>query len=175
MTGSFRGIYWTDEGGGGCVGRFQREIMIAASPEAVFGYLAEPERIADWTPGVVSVRRTTPGPIGAGSATETVVDVFGTRQTLLGRCVGFEPSRWLAVENRTVGGIKIGAVTLGGISTVSMSELIPEGTGTRLRATLEYTLDVVAFLRGMAEAVAGPKMQADFELSLRNLQRVFEQ
>lgn len=157
------------------MGRIQREIVIAAPPEAVFAYLAEPERIADWTPGVVSVRRGAPGPVGLGSTTETVVDVFGTRQTLLGRCVGFEPPRRLAVENRTAGGLKLGNVALGGISTVSTSELIPEGTGTRLRATLDYTLNVGAFLRGMAEAVAGPRMQTDFEQSLRNLQRVFEQ
>jgi carbon monoxide dehydrogenase subunit G len=156
------------------VGRFQREIVIAAPPAAVFDYLAEPERIAEWTPGVVSVRRGAPGPISLGSTTETVVDVFGTRQTLLGRCIGFDPPRRLAVENRTAGGIKIGAVTLGGISTVSTSELVPEGAGTRLRATLDYTLEVGGFMRGMAEAVAGPRMQADFEQSLRNLQRVFD-
>ena len=157
------------------MGQFQREIVIAAPPAAVFAYLAEPERIADWTPGVVAVRRTNPGPIGVGSTTETEVDVFGTRQTLLGRCIRFEPSRRLTVENRTAGGITIGGVTLGGISTVSTSELIPDGAGTRLRATLEYTLDVGSFLRGVAEAVAGPRMQADFDQSLRNLQRVFEQ
>jgi uncharacterized protein YndB with AHSA1/START domain len=152
----------------------QREIVIAAPPEAVFAYLAEPERIAEWTPGVMAVRRGAPGPIGVGSTTETEVDVFGTRQTLLGRCVGFEPPRQLAVENRTAGSMKIGGVSIGGISTVSTSELTPEGTGTRLRATLEYTFQVGAFLRGMAEAVAGPRMQADFEQSLRNLQRVFD-
>jgi uncharacterized protein YndB with AHSA1/START domain len=153
----------------------QREVVISAPPKAVFDYLAEPERISEWTPGVVAVRRTNPGPIGVGSTTETDVDVFGTRQTLVGRCTGFEPPRRLAVENRTAGGLKIGGVALGGISTVSTSELLPEGEGTRLRATLEYTLQVGALLRGMAEAVAGPRMQADFDQSLRNLQRVFEQ
>jgi len=156
------------------MGRIQREIVVAAPPSVVFSYLAEPERIKDWTPGVLAVRRTNPGPIGVGSTTETDVEVFGTRQTLYGRCLAFEPPRRLAVENRTAGGIKIGGVALGGIATVSTSELEPAGTGTRVRATLEYTLAVSSFLRGIAETVAGPRIQSDFEESLRTLQRVLD-
>ena len=154
--------------------RIEREIVVAAPPEAVFNYLAEPERIKDWTPGVLAVRRTSPGPIGVGSTTETDVEVFGTRQTLHGRCIAFEPPRRLAVENRTAGGLKIGGVSLGGIATVSTSELEPVDSGTRVRATLEYTLDVSSFLRGIAETAAGPRIQADFEKSLRQLQRALD-
>jgi len=44
-------------------------------------------------------------------------------------------------------------------------------TGTRLRAMMEYTL-AAGFLTGLAEQVAGPRMQADFEQSLQNLKRL---
>ena len=109
------------------MGRLQREIVVAASPEIVFAYLAEPERLGEWTPGVLAVRRTSSGPLGVGSTTETDVEVFGTRQTLHGRCLTFEPPRRLAVENRTAGGITIGGVSIGGVSMVSATELLPEG------------------------------------------------
>jgi ligand-binding SRPBCC domain-containing protein len=155
------------------MGRFQREIVIGASPEAVFAYLAQPERLPEWTPGVLSVRRTSSGPVGVGATTEVLVEAFGVRQTLLGRCTTFEAPSRLVVENVTASGITIGGVSIGKISTTSASELLPEGTGTRLRASLDYTLSA-GFLTGLAEKVAGPQMKADFDRSLLNLKRVLE-
>jgi carbon monoxide dehydrogenase subunit G len=151
----------------------EREIVIGATPEAVFSFLAQPERLSEWTPGVLAVRRTSAGPIGVGATTETLVEAFGVRQKLLGRCTVFEPSSRLIVQNETASGIKIGGVSIGKISSISASQLVPEGAGTRLRASFEYTL-AAGFLTGLAEQVAGPKMQADFEQSLQNLKRLLE-
>lgn len=153
--------------------RLLREIVIDAPPEAVFDFLAQPERLPEWTPGVLSVKRTSDGPVGVGTTTATVVEAFGVRQTLLGRCIAFEPPRRLAVQNVTAGGISIGGVSIGQVSTTSASELLPEGTGTRLRALLDYSLSA-GFLTGLAEKVAGPQMQADFDRSLVNLKRLLE-
>jgi carbon monoxide dehydrogenase subunit G len=153
--------------------RLQREIVIGASPEAVFSFLAQPERLPEWTPGVISVRRTSAGPVGVGATTETVVEAFGMRQTLLGHCIVFEAPRRLVVENVTASAINVGGVSIGKVSTTSASELAPEGAGTRLRASLEYTLSA-GFLTGLAERVAGPQMQTDFEHSLHNLKRLLE-
>jgi uncharacterized protein YndB with AHSA1/START domain len=155
------------------MGRLQREIVIGAPPEAVFAYLAQPERLPEWTPGVISVRRTSDGPVGLGTTTEAVVEAFGIRQTLLGRCIAYEAPRRLAVQNVTASGITVGGVSIGQVSTVSASELLPEGDGTRLRALLEYTLSA-GFLTSLAEKVAGPQMQADFDRSLQNLKRLLE-
>jgi uncharacterized protein YndB with AHSA1/START domain len=155
------------------MGRFQREIVIDAPPEAVFALLAQPERLPEWTPGVLSVKRTSDGPVGVGTTTETLVEAFGTRQTLIGRCIAFEPPRRLAVQNVTAGRISFGPVSIDRVSTTSASELLPEGTGTRLRALLDYSLSA-GFLTPMAERVAGPQMQADFDRSLQNLKRLLE-
>jgi len=155
------------------VGRLQREMVVDASPEAVFGFLAEPERLPEWTPGVLAVRRTSPGPVGVGSTTETLVEAFGMRQTLLGRCTAFEPPKRLVVQNQTSGGMKVGAVTIGKIESTSTSELLPEAGGTRLRASLEYTISA-GFMSGLAETLVGSKMQADFEQSLQTLKRLLE-
>jgi carbon monoxide dehydrogenase subunit G len=155
------------------MGRLQREIVIDAPPEAVFAYLAQPERLPEWTPGVISVKRTSDGPVGVGTTTEAVVEAFGIRQTLLGRCLVFEAPRRLAVHNVTASGITIGGVSIGQVSTTSASELLPEGDGTRLRAALDYQLSA-GFLTSLAEKVAGPQMQADFDRSLQNLKRLLE-
>lgn len=155
------------------MGRLQREIVIGAPPEAVFAYLSQPERLPEWTPGVLAVRRTSAGPVGVGTTTEALVEAFGVRQTLLGRCTVFEPPRRLVVENVTASGITVGGVSIGKVSTTSASELLSEGTGTRLRASLDYTL-AAGFLTGLAERVAGPQMQADFDRSLQNLKRLLD-
>ena len=155
------------------MGRLQREIFINAPPQAVFNFLAEPERLASWTPGVVSVRRTSPGPIGVGATTETLVEAFGVRQTLLGRCTVFDAPRRLSVENITAESIKVGSITVGNVTTTSSSTLQAEGSGTRLVATLDYALGS-GFMAGIAEGIAGPRMQADFETSLQNLKRILE-
>ena len=153
--------------------RLQRDIVIGVPPEAVFAFLAQPERLPEWTPGVIAVKHTSPGPVGAGSTTETVVEAFGVRQTLLGRCTAFEAPRRLVVENVTASSITVSGVSIGKISTISTSELTAEGTGTRVRASMEYTLSA-GFLTGLAERIAGPQMQADFDRSLQNLKRLLE-
>ena len=155
------------------MGSLQREIVIGAPPETVFAYLAQPERLPEWTPGVLAVRRTSDGPVGVGTTTEAVVEAFGVRQILLGRCTVFDPPRRLVVENVTASGITVGGVSIGKVSTCSASELLAEGAGTRLRASLDYSLSA-GFLTGLAERVAGPQMQADFDRSLQNLKRVLE-
>jgi hypothetical protein len=98
---------------------------------------------------------------------------MGVRQTLLGRCIAFEPPRRLAVHNVTASGFTIAGVTVGQVSTSSASELLPEGNGTRLRALLDYSISA-GFLSSVAERVAGPQMQADFDRSLQNLKRLLE-
>jgi uncharacterized protein YndB with AHSA1/START domain len=151
----------------------QREVLIGAPPEAVFAFLAQPERLPEWTPGVVSVRRTSAGAVGVGATTETLVEAFGIRQTLLGRCTTFEPARRLVVENETASGIKVGSVSVGKVQSTSTSVLTPDGVGTRLQATLEYSL-AAGFFTGLAEQIMGPKMQSDFEQSLQTLKRLLE-
>ncbi|MCC7372454.1 MAG: SRPBCC family protein [Chloroflexi bacterium] len=155
------------------MGRIAREVVINVSPETLFAFLAQPERLPEWTPGVISVTRTSAGAVGVGTTTETVVEAFGMRQTLLGRCTVFDAPKRLAVQNETAGGISVGGVSIGKVMTSSASELIPEGAGTRLRASFEYKL-AAGLLTGLAESVAGPQMQRDFDQSLVNLKQLLE-
>lgn len=155
------------------MGRIAREIVIDVPPEKVFALLAQPERLPEWTPGVIAVLMTSPGPVGVGSTTETLVEAFGMRQKLIGRCNVFEPPKRLVVHNETAGGISVGGVSIGKVSSTSASELLPEGSGTRLRASFEFKLSA-GLLTSLAESVAGPTMERDFDQSLKNLKQLLE-
>ena len=155
------------------MGRIAREIVIDVPPATVFAFLAQPERLPEWTPGVMTVKRTSDGPVGVGATTETVVEAFGMRQTLIGRCIAFDAPTRLVVHNETAGGISVSGVSIGKVTTTSASELLPEGSGTRLRASFEFKLAAGLFT-GLAESIAGPQMEKDFDQSLRNLKQLLE-
>ena len=146
--------------------RLEREIVIAAPPERVFAYLAQPERTPEWSPNVQSVRLTSQGPIGVGSTTESVVKALGTTQRAIGRCTVFDPPRRLVIESQTNLGAK----------TVNETQLVPDGAGTRLRAKLDYTLPGGALGGGLLGGFLGvdKQIRKDFEQSLARLKAVLE-
>ena len=146
--------------------RLEREIVIAAPPERVFAYLAQPARTPEWSPNVQSVRLTSEGPIGVGSTTESVVKALGTTQRAVGRCTVFDPPRRLVIESQTNLGAK----------TVNETQLVPDGEGTRLRAKLDYTLPGGALGGGLLGGFLGvdKQIRKDFEQSLARLKAVLE-
>ena len=146
--------------------RLEREIVIAAPPEQVFAYLAQPERTPEWSPNVQSVRLTSGGPIDVGATTESVVRALGTTQRAVGRCTVFDPPRRLVIESRT----NLGA------TTVNETRLVPEGAGTRLRAKLDYTLPGGALGGGLIGGFLGvdKQIQKDFTQSLARLKAILE-
>ena len=144
--------------------RLQQELFVDAPPERVFALLAQPERTPEWSPNVLSIRRTSEGPIEVGSTTETVVRALGTRQRAIGRCTVFDPPRRLVIESRT---------DLGATSR-SDSELTPEGRGTRLRATLDYIVPGGGVGKLFDKLVAERQTRQDFEQALRRLKALLE-
>ena len=144
--------------------RLEHELFIDAPPERVFRLLAQPERTPEWSPSVVSVRRTDAGPIGVGSTTESVVRVLGTSQRARGRCTGFDPPRRLAIQS----------VTNLGAKSLSDTELIPEGRGTRLRARLEYTVPGGGLGKLLNKLVAEDQIRQEFEQGLRRFKTMAE-
>jgi uncharacterized protein YndB with AHSA1/START domain len=146
------------------VTHLQHELFVDAPPERVFDLLAQPERTPQWSPNVIAVRRTSEGPIAVGSTTEVVVKVLGTRQRAAGRCTVFEPPRRLVIES----------VTDLGAKSRSETELSPEGNGTRLRATLDYTVPGGGLGRALDRLVAERQTRQDFEQGLRRFKQMLE-
>ena len=144
--------------------RLQMELFIDAPPERVFALLAEPERTPEWSTNVASIRRTSEGPVGVGSTTEAVVKALGTRQRAIGRCTVFDPPRRIVIDSRT---------DLGARSR-SDSELQPEGGGTRLRATLEYSVPGGGVGKLLDKLVAERQTRREFEEALWRLKQILE-
>ncbi|MBA2447094.1 MAG: SRPBCC family protein [Chloroflexi bacterium] len=146
------------------VARLERDLFVEAPPERVFELLAQPERTPEWSPNVVAIRRVGDGPIGVGSTTHALIKALGTQQRAIGRCTVFDPPRRIVIESRT---------DLGARSR-SDSQLVPEGSGTRLRATLEYVVPGGGLGQLFDKLVAERQTREDFEQALLRLKRLLE-
>ena len=146
------------------VARLERDLFVEAPPERVFELLAQPERTPEWSPNVVAIRRVGDGPIGVGSTTRALIKALGTQQRAIGRCTVFDPPRRIVIESRT---------DLGARSR-SDSQLVPEGSGTRLRATLEYVVPGGGLGQLFDKLVAERQTREDFEQALLRLKRLLE-
>ena len=144
--------------------RLEQELFVNAPPERVFELLAQPERTPEWSPNVVAIRRVGDEPIGVGATTEALVKALGTRQRAIGRCTVFDPPYRIVIESRT----ELGA------RSRSDSQLTPEGSGTRLRATLEYVVPGGGLGRLFDRLVAERQTREDFEQALRRLKQLAE-
>jgi uncharacterized protein YndB with AHSA1/START domain len=59
---------------------FDSVVTIKRSPEEVFAFVAEPMNEPKWHQDVAEVKRTSDGPIGAGSTFEWKMNFMGTRR-----------------------------------------------------------------------------------------------
>lgn len=83
--------------------RIEKQATIAATPEAVFDYLADLGNLAEWQPSVESVERTADGPIGAGSRAQVVQNVMGRRITAPLVITEYERPHRLGIESKVSG------------------------------------------------------------------------
>ncbi len=63
--------------------RVERTLLVAASPEVAFDYVADFSRAQEWDPGIPSARRLDQGEIGQGSRFELVSRFGSTEQTIV--------------------------------------------------------------------------------------------
>jgi hypothetical protein len=66
-------------------------ILIQRDQSDVFGYVSDVENDIHWRGGIVSIRRTTPGPARAGARTEEVLKAFGQTLVTVTEVVEFQP------------------------------------------------------------------------------------
>ncbi|HVE54461.1 MAG TPA: SRPBCC family protein [Ramlibacter sp.] len=77
-------------------------IVIQRDQAEVFGYVSDVENDIHWRGGIVSIRRTTPGPARAGARTEEVLTAFGRTLVTVNEVVEYQPPH--RVLSRTVQG-----------------------------------------------------------------------
>ena len=74
--------------------RFERSVIIAASPEAIWKVVQEPSRRPEWDVRVKQVELLTPRPIGKGSR----LGIWGTPMELVIELISWQPYRRSAIK-----------------------------------------------------------------------------
>jgi uncharacterized protein YndB with AHSA1/START domain len=140
--------------------RVQASAVIAAPPEAVFDFLADPANLPRWQTGIVSAERTSPDPVGVGSTARVVRELAGQRMAVDLQITGYEAGRRLVLES-----------AVSGIGVEATLELAPRADATDLRFEMMVRAQNV-FMAPIEGMVAGAA-EHDLADSLRRLQAVF--
>lgn len=141
--------------------RVERRATIGAPPEEVFGFLADLDNIAEWQTGVVSVRRTTPGPIAAGATAQVVRDVMGQRVEAPLTVVEYDPPNRLGIESK-VSGVEARAV-------LDLTEAAGGGA-----TELEFAMEIRgSMLSSFLEPIVANAAAANIDASLERLKSRF--
>ncbi|HKJ25123.1 MAG TPA: SRPBCC family protein [Myxococcota bacterium] len=139
--------------------RFVDAIDLPAPPEAVFDYLADFHRTAEWDPGVAEADRLTPGPSRRGSRFRVVVSFLGRRLPLEYAITHFERPGRLILEG--------GDDTLRSVDELTFA---PREGGTRV--TYEARLELHG-LRRLADPLLDVAFQVVGRLAARGLRERF--
>jgi len=104
-----------------------RDVQIDASPTAVMERLSDAQLWPDWYPGMTSIQITAPFP-DVGGKVAFAVKSAGVTMTIRETVVGYEPGRLQHLEME------------GALRGLARWDLTPEGEGTRLTTTFDYSL-----------------------------------
>jgi hypothetical protein len=140
--------------------RVERSARIEASPEALFAYIADLDKLAEWQSGVVSAQRTSPGELGVGSTAMVVRELMGQRMEAPLRITSYDAPRRLGI-----------ATELSGVKAAGQLDLepLPDGA-TDLRFAMEIRGSLLtAFMEPMIANAAGSEVKA----SLRRIAERF--
>ncbi len=143
--------------------KVERSIEIAASPEAIFAVVMDPERLGEWVTIHDALKSAPDGPLRKGSRLEQSLRVAGQR---------FYVS-WTVAEAKRPSRIVWDGRGPAGTSARAVYELAPVADGTRFDYLNEYALPGGALGSLAARAVAG-RAGKESEESLRRLKGLME-
>lgn len=131
--------------------RVERTTTIRATPEALFAFLSDLDRLAEWQSGVVSAHRTSPGELGVGSTALVVRELMGQRVEAPLRITAYEPPHRLGI-----------ATEVSGVKAAGLLDLAPAGDdATELRFAMEIRGSLLtAFMEPMIAGAAGGEIEA---------------
>jgi quercetin dioxygenase-like cupin family protein/uncharacterized protein YndB with AHSA1/START domain len=107
--------------------RIEHSVEIERPPEEVFSFVADPRNDERWTPAVEKTRKTSDGPLGAGTTFESVFRLLGRRFEASFEIAEYEPNRKVVLGSATSGPVQL-------TGTRSVEE-VPGGT--RFTITIE--------------------------------------
>jgi carbon monoxide dehydrogenase subunit G len=139
--------------------QIQRTVETSASPAAVFAYLSDFTNTEEWDPGTISTTRVE-GDGGVGTVYENVSEFNGKRSELRYTVLEHRPpsKAVLRGENRT-------------LTALDTMQIEPQGTGTRVTYTADFTfkgvLRLVQPVLGVALASSFKKLGDEAEQGMR--------
>jgi len=125
------------------------EIDVAKSPEEVFGWLYDPDKVRQWTSGLEAYEVLGDGSIGAGTKIRETLEVSGKRRTFEEEITAHDPPSTAASR-----------FTLEGIGVESSYRIAPNGAGAHVSRT------VTAKARSLSARVLLPIVQSHLERKL---------
>jgi carbon monoxide dehydrogenase subunit G len=139
----------------------QRNVQIKASPEATMSLLSDASRWPDWYPGMTKIEITAPFP-EAGGKVAFKVKSAGLSMPITETVLDYQPGKLQLLQMD------------GMLSGRARWELTPEGEGTRLTTTFDYTLRGGVFGK-IADALIAKRINAkSLEEGLRNFKALVE-
>ena len=105
---------------------FSHSVEVARSPDEVFPWLLEEDRVPRWTGELESYRNLDGGPVRQGSRLLQVLEIGGSRFEVELEVTRYEPPR--AAESR---------FTTNGVEIVNVYTLEAVGTGARLTQSMD--------------------------------------
>jgi uncharacterized protein YndB with AHSA1/START domain len=137
--------------------RVERTASLPASPQEVFAYLADLDRLAEWQAGVVDSRRTSDGPMAVGATATVTRELMGDRIVAPLTITAYDPPHRLGI------GTEVGGVRVEGTLALAASD---GGAATELAFAMEIRAS--GFSRFMEPMIAGAA-GGDIETSLARL------
>jgi uncharacterized protein YndB with AHSA1/START domain len=137
--------------------RVERTASLPASPQEVFAYLADLDRLAEWQAGVVDARRTSDGPVAVGATATVTRELMGDRIVAPLTITAYDPPHRLGI------GTEVGGVRVEGTLALAASD---GGAATELAFAMEIRAS--GFSRFMEPMIAGAA-GGDIEASLARL------
>jgi carbon monoxide dehydrogenase subunit G len=142
--------------------RVERTAVVEAPADELFAYLADLDRLAEWQTGVVSVRRTSPGPIAVGATAHLVRDLAGQRVEAPLAVAVYEPPRRLVIDTEASGIRASAGFTLDGVA------------GAESSTSLTFAMEVRgSFMTRFLEGVIASAATSEIETSLARLRARF--
>jgi uncharacterized protein YndB with AHSA1/START domain len=140
--------------------RVEASAEIAATPDEVFDFLADPANLPRWQTGIVSAERTSPDPVGIGSTARVVRELAGQRMAVDLAITEYQAGRRLVLES-----------AVSGIGVEAKLDLAPRADATDLR--FEMTIRAQNLFMAPIEGMVAGAAEHDLADSLRRLQAVF--
>jgi len=139
----------------------RRDVKIDAAPQAVMEVLDDAGRWPDWYPGMTSIDVSGWSP-GVGGMVAFTVKSAGLTMSIKETIVGYEPGKLQHLEMEGV------------LQGLARWDLTPEGEGTRLTTTFDYSLPGGPIGR-IADALLVKRLNAkSLQQALQNLKALVE-